>query len=75
VVIPKQAFEALNLREGDFVEVTVERGNLRLRPKRLVDVDDDVLTPQEAALARRGAAEIKAGNYKTLEEVKRELGL
>ena len=40
VVIPKRVFDALQLQEGDFVEVTVERGRLAMRPKRLVDVGD-----------------------------------
>ena len=35
VVIPKPVFEALQLQEGDFVEVTVERGRLAMQPKRL----------------------------------------
>ena len=37
VVIPKAVFEALQLREGDFVEMTVEHGRVAMRPKRLVD--------------------------------------
>jgi AbrB family looped-hinge helix DNA binding protein len=73
VVIPKRVFEVLQLREGDFFEVTVERGNLRLRPKRLIDIADDVLTPREAAKVRRGAAELKAGNSKPWRKVKHEL--
>jgi AbrB family looped-hinge helix DNA binding protein len=47
VVIPKAVFEALRLQEGDFVEVTVDRGRLAMRPKRLVDVSD-ALTKSEA---------------------------
>ena len=74
VVIPKRVFEALKLQEGDFVEVTVDRGNLRLRPKRLVDIEDVTLTPREAAKVRRGEAEIKTGKYKSLATVKHEMG-
>ena len=73
VVIPKRVFDVLQLREGDFFEVTVERGNLRLRPKRLVDIAEDILTPREAAKVRRGAAELKAGNSKPWRKVKHEL--
>ena len=56
VVIPKQAFEALQLQEGDFVEVTVERGRLAMQPKRLVDVSD-ILTESGAATVREGEAQ------------------
>ena len=51
VVIPKAVFEALQLQEGDFVEMTVESGRLAMRPKRLVDVRD-VLTKSEVAKVR-----------------------
>jgi AbrB family looped-hinge helix DNA binding protein len=73
VVIPKQVFETLKLQEGDFVEVTAERGNLQMRPKRLVDIDE-VLTPGEAAKVRRGEAELRSGKSKSWRTVKHELG-
>ena len=63
VVIPKAVFEALQLHEGDFVEVTVERGRLAMQPKRLVDVSD-VLTKSEAAKARQGERQLQAGRAK-----------
>jgi AbrB family looped-hinge helix DNA binding protein len=72
LVIPKLAFEALQLREGDFVEVTVEHGRLTLQPKRLVDVGD-LLTDREAAKVRQGEAQLKAGRSKPWRAVKREL--
>jgi AbrB family looped-hinge helix DNA binding protein len=73
VVIPKRLFEALELQEGDFVEVTVERGRLAMRPKRLVDVSD-ILTKSEASKVRRGEAEIKAGRSKPWRVIKHGLG-
>jgi AbrB family looped-hinge helix DNA binding protein len=73
VVIPKRVFEALKLQEGDFVEVSVEGKNLRLRPKRLTDIEDVVLSPSEAAKVRRGATELKAGDSKSWRSVKHEL--
>ena len=73
IVIPKRVFEALKLQEGDFVEVTADRGMLAMRPKRLVDVED-VLTPSEAASVRRGEAQLKAGRSKPWKTVKHELG-
>lgn len=74
VVIPKRVFDALKLQAGDFVEVTVESGHLQMRPKRLVDVEDDVLSPVEAAKVRRGEAELKAGQSQSWSAVKHELG-
>jgi AbrB family looped-hinge helix DNA binding protein len=73
VVIPKKLFDALQLQEGDFVEMTVERGRLAMQPKRLVDVDD-VLTSSEAAKVRQGEAQLKAGRSKPWRTVKDELG-
>lgn len=73
VVIPKPIFEALRLQEGDFVEMTVERGRLAMQPKRLVDVDV-VLTKSEAAKVRQGEAQLRAGRSKPWRTVKHELG-
>lgn len=73
VVIPKAVFDALQLQEGDFVEMTVQRGHLAMRPKRLVDVGD-VLTKSEAAKVRRGEAQLRAGRARPWRTVKHELG-
>ena len=73
VVIPKRVFDALKLRAGDFVEVSAEGGRLQMRPKRLVDLGDDTLTASEAAMVRRGEAEIKAGRSQSWRTVKDEL--
>jgi AbrB family looped-hinge helix DNA binding protein len=73
VVIPKAVFEALQLQEGDFVEVTVERGRLAMQPKRLVDVSD-ALTKSEAAKVRQGEAQLKAGRSKPWQTIKHDLG-
>ncbi len=37
VIIPKSAREAVGLKVGDFVEATVERKGILLRPKVVVD--------------------------------------
>ena len=73
VVIPKRVFDALQLQEGDFVEVTVERGRLAMQPKRLVDVVD-VLTKNEAAKVHQGEAQLRAGRSKPWRTVKHDLG-
>ena len=72
MVIPKAVFDALELREGDFLEITVERGRLAAQPKRLVDVDV-VLTKSEVAKVRQGEAQLKAGRSKPWRTVKHEL--
>ena len=73
VVIPKRVFEALQLQEGDFVEVSVEGGRIEMRPKRLVDVGES-LTAREAAQVRRGEAQLKAGRSRPWRAVKHDLG-
>ena len=74
VVIPRRVFDALRLRAGDFVEVSAEGGRLHMRPKRLVDIGDEVLSASESVKVRRGEAEIKAGRSKAWRTVKDELG-
>ena len=53
--------------------MTVERGRLAMRPKRLVDVGD-VLTKSEAAKVRQGEGQLKAGRSKPGRTVKHDLG-
>jgi hypothetical protein len=45
-----------------------------MRPKRLVDIGEERLSASEAALIRRGEAEIKAGRSQSWRAVKDELG-
>src|SRR5262249_5277629 len=74
VVIPKRGFEALQLQEGDFVEVRADHGHLEMRPKRLVD-PDDVLTPAEAKKVRQALKQVREGKTKPWGQIKHELGL
>ncbi len=74
VVIPKGVYDELGLSEGDFVEFQSKNGQVLIKAKRLVDADD-VLTPEEEKLVRKGEAEIKRGQFKSLQHVKRNLGL
>src|SRR5919204_3703875 len=48
VVIPKEIFDALGLRTGDFVEVQRVKGTVVITPKKMVDADE-VLTPGQKA--------------------------
>ena len=58
VVIPKEICDELGLHEGDFVEVTSTGGQVIIKPKKLVDADD-VLTPEEEKVVRKGEAQLK----------------
>ncbi len=73
VVIPKVIFEALQLQEGDFMEITTEAGRVFMKPKKLVDADD-VLTKEEERKVRKGEAQLKRGESKPWRAVKHGLG-
>lgn len=62
----------MGIREGDFLEVTRSKGAVVIKPKKLVDADD-VLTPEEEAMVRRGSEQIRKGQYVTLEELEHAL--
>jgi AbrB family looped-hinge helix DNA binding protein len=72
VVIPQRVCQALDLREGDFVEVQSVRGAVLIKPKKLVDADD-VLTPEEQAVVRKGEDQLRRGESVSLTEVHHEL--
>ena len=72
VVIPKKICERLGLREGDFVEVSAEKGAAIVKPRKLADFDD-VLTPKEAEQVREGEAQLRQGLYVTLEQLEHDL--
>ena len=50
--------ETLNIREGDFVAFAEQKNGVLIKPRRVVD-PDDVLTPEEAKIVRRGEAQLK----------------
>jgi len=72
VVIPREIFEKLKMREGDFVAFAQKEGGILLKPKRLVDADDR-LTAAEAKVVRRGEAQLKRGDSKSWRDVKNAL--
>jgi len=74
VVIPKEICDELGLEEGDFVEVTSTEGQVIIKPKKLVDADD-VLTPEEEKLVRKGEAQLKRGKHILWDDVKTQLDL
>ena len=72
VIIPREIFERLNLREGDFVAFSPRANGVFVKPKRVIDADD-VLTPAEAKRVRQGMEQIKAGRFKLWRDVKHAL--
>ena len=74
VTVPKAIFDELGLKEGDFVEVSLEGVNIVIKPKRLVALED-TLTPEEEKLVDEGFRQLKRGEYVSWEELKHELGL
>lgn len=76
VVIPKDICEALDLKEGDFVEVVrnAKNGTVVIKPKKLVD-PDDILTAKEEAIVRKAEQEIQRGEVVDWEDLKTELKL
>jgi AbrB family looped-hinge helix DNA binding protein len=74
VVIPQEICDELGLREGDFVEVTSEAGKVVIKPKILVD-PDDILTPEEEKLVRKGETELGKGKHVPWNELEKQLKL
>jgi AbrB family looped-hinge helix DNA binding protein len=74
VVIPKDICDELGLREGDFVEVTREESVVIIKPKRVVDADD-VLTPEEEKVVRKGETQLKKGKHVAWGDLKQKLDL
>lgn len=74
IVIPKAIFEAMQLKTGDVMEVTAERGRVSMKPKKLIDADD-VLTYKETKQLRHGLKQAREGKTRSWDRVKNELGL
>jgi len=74
VVIPREMFESLNLREGDFVAFSKHRNGVLIKPKQVVH-PGEVLTPAEAKKVRHGLKQIREGKTQPWSQIKHELGL
>lgn len=74
VVIPKSLRTELGLHEGDFVEVTIHKGTVLIKPKKVVD-PEEVLTSEDRESIRRGFAQLKQGKSVPWEDVKKRLKL
>jgi len=73
VVIPREIFENLRMRTGDFVAITQKADTVVIKRKRIVDADD-TLTPAEDKKVRHGMKQIGEGRFKLWSDVKHELG-
>ncbi len=74
VVIPRELFATLNLREGDFVAFAKHANGVLIKPKRVVD-PDDILTPGEAKRLRQSLKQMRQGKTRSWARIKHELGL
>ena len=74
VTVPKVIFDDLGLKEGDYVDVSLQGSDIVIRPKRLVDLDD-TLSPEEEQLVEQGFRELRQGKSVAWNELKDELGV
>lgn len=74
VTVPKVIFDDLGLKEGDYVDVSLQGGDIVIRPKRLVDLDD-TLSPEEEKLVEKGFRELRQGKSVAWSALKDELGV
>ena len=78
VTLPASIRKELGIKEGDFVEVTVEDDRAVLLPKKLIDKSQVYFWTKEWQEAEREASEdIKAGRVKTFdtaEDLIKDLG-
>ena len=74
VTVPKVIFDDLGLKEGDYVDVSRQGGDIVIRPKRLVDLDD-TLSPEEEKLVEQGFRELRQGKSVAWRALRNELGV
>ena len=72
VVIPRNLYEDLDLREGDFVVFARRPDGVLIKSKKAVD-PDDVLSKEESARVKKAEREMGQGKYVTLAELRHDL--
>jgi bifunctional DNA-binding transcriptional regulator/antitoxin component of YhaV-PrlF toxin-antitoxin module len=72
IIIPREIVESLRRRAGDFLAISQKDDAIVVKPKR-IDAADDVLTPEEAMIVRRGEAQLKRGESKPWRNLKNAL--
>ena len=70
VVIPREVFDSLRMREGDFVAFAKHGNGVLVKPRRVVD-PDDVLTPTEAKRLRQSLKQTRQGKTRLWADIKR----
>ena len=74
VVIPREMLETLKLHVGDSVAFSEQANGVLIKPKRVVDPDDE-LTPAEAKRLRQSLKQERQGKTQPWTQIKHELGL
>lgn len=74
VVIPREIFDNLRMREGDFVAFTKHGNGVLVKPRRVVD-PDDVLTAAEVKRLRQSLKQTRQGKTRLWADIKHELDL
>jgi bifunctional DNA-binding transcriptional regulator/antitoxin component of YhaV-PrlF toxin-antitoxin module len=74
VVIPREIFDDLRLRVGDFVAFTRHGNGVLVKPKRAA-APDDALTTAEAKRLRQSLKQTRQGMTRPWADIKRELDL
>ena len=69
VVIPKRIWDKLQLRAGDYFEVTVKQGTIAFTPRRLVERDEWYWSAQGQADIAQALDDINAGRVKEFIDV------
>ena len=72
VVIPREILETLKLQAGDLVAFAEHKNGVLIKPQRAIH-KDNILTPVEAKVVRRGEAQLKRGQSKPWRAVKNAL--
>ena len=76
ITIPKLIFDDLGLKEGEFVEVTQTKGNrVVITPKKLLDISEEILTPEEEDSIHKGEEQLKKGEYVEWKALKKTIKL
>jgi bifunctional DNA-binding transcriptional regulator/antitoxin component of YhaV-PrlF toxin-antitoxin module len=74
VVIPREIFDSLRMREGDFVAFAKHGNGVLVEPRRVAD-PDDVLTSAEAKRLRQSLKQTRQGKTRPWAGIRHELGL
>jgi bifunctional DNA-binding transcriptional regulator/antitoxin component of YhaV-PrlF toxin-antitoxin module len=73
VVIPRDIFDSLQMKEGDFVAFAKQGNGVLVKPRRADP--DDVLTPVEAKRLRHSLKQTSDGKTRPWAKIKHDLGL